>query len=100
VHPVTIVILVVVVLVLLAVPLVAGRRGVAGYERIVRCHAGHLFTSTVVPGASLKAVRLGFARFQRCPVGRHWTLVRTVDEASLTPQELEAAQSVHDAPLP
>jgi len=79
--------------------LLAARSG-PGTERIVRCGAGHLFTSTVIPGASLKAVRLGSVRFQRCPVGRHWAFVRRVDPASLTPDELASARSIHDVRIP
>ena len=71
-----------------------------GIERVVRCRAGHLFTSTVIPMASVKAVRLGAYRFQRCPVGRHWTLVRAVDPASLSADELARARSIHDVRVP
>jgi len=77
----------------------ASRSG-RGIERIVRCRSGHLFTSTVIPGASLKAVRLGVYRFQRCPVGRHWTLVRAVDPATLSPADLAQARSIHDVRIP
>jgi hypothetical protein len=35
----------------------------------VRCSAGHRFTAIWVPLASLKAVRLGWKRYQYCPVG-------------------------------
>jgi hypothetical protein len=89
---------VVLAIVLAAIALSLRRSG--GTERIVRCRAGHLFTSTVVPGASLKAIRLGTVRFQRCPVGQHWTLVGGVDVSTLTPDELAAARSVHDVRVP
>ncbi len=78
----------------------AARRGEDGLERIVRCRSGHLFTSTYVPGASIKAVRLWNRRLQWCPVGRHWTLVRTVPAATLTAEERAAARSVHDSRIP
>ncbi len=71
-----------------------------GVERIVRCSSGHLFTSTIVPGASFKAVRLGTIRFQRCPVGNHWTLVRQVDPSTLSGEEREAAARHHDVRIP
>lgn len=71
-----------------------------GVERIMRCRSGHLFTSTVVPGASLTAVRLGRWRFQRCPVGRHWTLVTWVDPSTLSAEELALAREHHDLPIP
>ncbi len=86
----------VVLIAVVAVLLVAGARSGDRFERIARCRSGHLFTSTVVPGASLKAVRLGRVRFQRCPVGNHWTLVGWVDPATLTPEELSRARAQHD----
>src|SRR5579884_537804 len=57
----------------------------------VRCSQGHLFRTTWVEGGSLKAVRLGpFLRFQRCPVGKHWALVRPVKESDLTDDDRRA----------
>jgi hypothetical protein len=88
--------IVVIVAVLIALQ---GRAG-GSFESIVRCRSGHLFTTTVIPGASVKAVRLGKVRFQRCPVGRHWTLVRRVDVSTLTAEEIAAARSVHDVRVP
>jgi hypothetical protein len=71
-----------------------------GFQRIARCNAGHYFTSTVVPGASLKAIRLGWVRFQKCPVGNHWAIVSWVDPASLTDEQRVQAQAYHDTPIP
>ena len=88
------------ILAVVVLALLLATRAGGGTERIVRCGAGHLFTSTVIPGASLKAVRLGSVRFQRCPVGRHWAFVRRVDPASLTPDELASARSIRDVRLP
>jgi hypothetical protein len=34
---------------------------------VVRCRRGHVFTTIWVPGASIKALRLGPWRVQRCP---------------------------------
>ncbi|MDA8295706.1 MAG: hypothetical protein M0004_03795 [Actinomycetota bacterium] len=67
---------------------------------IVECRAGHRFTTLWIPGASLKAVRLGFVRFQRCPVGAHWSIVKPVRADSLSEEELAAARGVHDRRLP
>jgi len=68
--------------------LVGWRRGfLFGAETIVRCRAGHLFTTLWVPGVSLKALRLGWWRLQRCPVGQHWTVVTPVRGDALTPEE-------------
>ena len=87
--------------IVLTAVLIAGRAQTgAGFERIVRCRAGHLFTTTLVPGVSLKAVRLWNVRFERCPVGRHWTTVTPVDVSTLTPEEIEAARSRHDIRIP
>ncbi|MBR7837498.1 hypothetical protein KDL01_29735 [Actinospica durhamensis] len=69
-------------------------------EVIARCSAGHLFTSTWVPFASFKAVRLGRKRFERCPVGKHWVMIEKVDPESLSPAELAEAAAHHDARLP
>lgn len=98
--PVTAAVVLLLLLLAVAVPVAVRRRRGVGLERLMRCRDGHLFASTVVPGASIKAVRLGNVRFQRCPVGRHWTLVREVDDASLTPSEREAARSTHDLRVP
>jgi hypothetical protein len=56
-------------------------------HRVVRCSRGHLFTTAWVPGASFTAVLLGNARYQRCPVGGHWALVRPVKDEDLTDEE-------------
>ncbi len=93
----------VVVVVALLLTFTAGARrrgyGVGGWT-IVRCRAGHLFTTLYVPGASLKAVRLGWYRFQRCPVGQHWALAAPVREADLTPEERAEAERNRDRPIP
>ena len=46
-----------------------------GGNTVVRCRRGHLFTTLWIPGASMKSIRLGWWRVQRCPVGNHWSLV-------------------------
>lgn len=71
-----------------------------GLNTVVRCRRGHLFTTIWIPGVKLKALDLGVARFQRCPVGGHWTLVTPVKESSLTAEELEAAHAMRDVPIP
>ena len=68
------------------VPLMRRGYGVGG-NVVVRCRDGHLFSTLWVPAASLKALRLGPWRVQRCPVGQHWTVVTPVDR-----QELDQAQ--------
>ena len=87
-------------IVAIALMLVGRAQSDGGFERIVRCRAGHLFTTTLVPGASLKAVRLWNVRFERCPVGRHWTIVAPVDVSALTADEIAAARSHHDIRVP
>jgi hypothetical protein len=49
---------------------------------------------------SLKAVRLWNVRFGRCPIGHHWTLVKPVDESTLSADELAAARAHHDLRIP
>ena len=73
---------------------------ILGLRTIVRCRQGHLFTTTWIPGASVKALRLGPWRLQRCPVGRHWSLVTPVAEDRLSESEREQARSVRDTVLP
>jgi hypothetical protein len=81
--------------------IVARRRGYPiGGQVVVRCRQGHLFTTLWVPGVSIKSIRLGWWRFQWCPVGRHWSLVQPVRTADLTPEEAQAAGSYHDARVP
>lgn len=77
---------------------IAKRRGYAGgtMHRVVRCSKGHVFTTVWLPGGSLKAVRLGWARFQRCPVGKHWSLVRPVRDYELTDEERRSAEKYRD----
>jgi hypothetical protein len=77
------------------------RRGYRlGGNVIVRCRSGHLFTTIWIPLASVKAARLGLWRFQRCPVGRHWSVVTPVRESMLTPEELREAQAARDVRIP
>lgn len=71
-----------------------------GGETIVRCRDGHLFTTIWVPGASLKAVRLGMVRWQRCPVGKHWSFVSPVRDADLTGTQRQFAEQHHDVRVP
>ena len=78
------------------------RRGyrLGGAHVVVRCRRGHLFTTIWIPGASLKSVRLGWWRLQRCPVGRHWSLVTPVRQTDLTDDERRSASEHRDIPIP
>ena len=67
---------------------------------IVRCQSGHLFTTTWIPFISFKAIRLGLIRFQRGPVGNHWTLVTPVRESELTDEERLTASQYSDGNIP
>jgi hypothetical protein len=80
---------------------VARRRGYPlGGNVVVRCHKGHIFTTIWVPLASLKAIRLGWWRLQRCPVGKHWALVRPVRTADLTDAQRRSASEHRDVRIP
>jgi hypothetical protein len=80
---------------------VARRRGYSlGGAVAVRCLRGHLFTTVWVPGASLKALKLGWWRLQWCPVGHHLSLVRPVKASALDADEREFAAAHRDLPLP
>ncbi len=71
-----------------------------GGNVVVRCRQGHLFTTIWIPAASVKSLRLGWWRFQRCPVGHHWTIVTPVREAELSEQARRLASEHHDVRLP
>jgi hypothetical protein len=80
---------------------VARRRGyLIGAKTVVRCLNGHLFTTLWIPGGSLKAVRLGWWRWQRCPVGKHWSLITPVNVASLSEGDRQLAAQNRDVPIP
>ena len=67
-----------------------------GGNTVVRCRQGHLFTTLWIPGVKLKAIDLGVARIQHCPVGRHWSLVVPVREADLSEDERHFAAEHRD----
>jgi hypothetical protein len=66
----------------------------------VRCRQGHLFSTIWIPGASVKALRLGLWRVQRCPVGRHWSIVSPVRVAELSARDRRRASTHRDIRLP
>jgi hypothetical protein len=71
-----------------------------GPNTIVRCRRGHLSTSIWIPGVSLKSIRLGWWRIQRCPVGPHWSIVVPVRDADLTEAEQQLAAEQRDIRIP
>jgi hypothetical protein len=86
---------------LAAATIVARRRGYnIGGNVVVRCRKGHLFTTLWIPGVKLKALDLGVARLQHCPVGRHWSLVTPVRDSDLSDEEKQFARDHHDAWIP
>jgi hypothetical protein len=76
------------------------RSGRLGGNVVVRCSRGHLFTTIWIPGGSLKSLRFGWWRYQRCPVGHHWSFVTPVKAVELTEQERRAASETHDLRVP
>ena len=91
----------IVVGVITGVTLIARRLGYnLGGNTVVRCRQGHLFTTIWIPGVKLKELDLVVARVQRCPVGKHWSLVVPVRESELTEGELQFAKAHHDVPIP
>jgi hypothetical protein len=76
------------------------RSGRFGGNVVARCRQGHLFTTIWIPGASVKSLRLGWWRVQRCPVGHHWSLVRPVRKSRLTEEERREAEERRDIRLP
>jgi hypothetical protein len=71
-----------------------------GRNVIVRCQSGHLFTTTWIPGGSVKSLRFLWWRVQRCPVGRHWTVITPVRESDLNAWQRRSAHRHRDTPLP
>ncbi len=71
-----------------------------GLRTIVRCNRGHLFTTIWIPGASVKSLRLGPWRVQRCPVGRHWAIVTPAQVSKLSESARDDARAHHDTFLP
>jgi hypothetical protein len=67
---------------------------------VVRCRQGHLFRTLWIPGVSVKSIRLGWWRIQRCPVGRHWSLVTPVKESELSRRQRLAADRHRDVRIP
>ncbi len=81
----------------------AGRkRGYSGMggDTIVRCSRGHLFTTLWIVGSSVKAVRLGARRYQRCPVCEKWRIVVPVPDDELTDEDRRVAAAHHDTKFP
>jgi hypothetical protein len=76
------------------------RAGRPGGNVVVRCRSGHLYTTIWIPGISAKALRLGWWRVQRCPVGHHWSLVTPVRESELTEDERRLARGQRDLRIP
>ena len=76
------------------------RSGRLGGSLIVRCRRGHLFSTIWLPAASVKSLRLGFWRVQRCPVGGHWSLVAPVRASELTGRQRARAERAKDVRLP
>jgi hypothetical protein len=93
--------------IVVTIGVIAGGTAVArllGYKLggnvVVRCRQGHVFTTLWIPGVKLKSLDLVVARVQRCPVGKHWSLVVPVREADLTEGERKFAKEHHDLRIP
>ena len=71
-----------------------------GGNVVVRCRKGHLFTTIWIPAASMKSLRLGWWRLQRCPVDHHWSLVTPVNQADLTDEQKRVASKNRDIRIP
>jgi hypothetical protein len=76
------------------------RAGRPGGNVVVRCRDGHVYTTIWIPGVSVKSVRLGPWRIQRCPVGGHWSIVTPVRESDLRPWQRRSARAHKDIRVP
>jgi hypothetical protein len=83
-----------VVILRLLVARARSRPTVAG-KVVVRCSSGHVFTTTWSSFASITSNRLGGSRYQRCPVGHHWALVKRVNNSDLTDEERRVTGTDH-----
>ena len=93
--------LVVIVVIVVTATLRSQRRGYRfGSDVIVRCREGHVFTTIWIPGVSFKAIKLGWIRFQHCPVGNHWTFVTPIADDDLTEEDRVLAAQYRDTPIP
>jgi hypothetical protein len=93
--------------IVVTVGVIAGGTAVArllGYKLgtnvVVRCRQGHVFSTIWIPGVKVKALDLVVARVQRCPVGKHWSLVVPVREKDLTEGERQFAKEHRDIRVP
>jgi hypothetical protein len=71
-----------------------------GTDVVVRCRQGHLFTTIWLPGASLKSLKLGWWRYQWCPVGHHLSFVTPVRDSGLSEEEERIARQTKDIRIP
>ena len=67
---------------------------------IVRCSRGAVFETVWVPWVSLKSIRLGPRRLQRCPIHRRWELVAPVDPTMLSAGDRTDAARYPAGPIP
>ena len=86
-------------LVIETIPIWRHGYGIGG-NVVVRCRKGHLFTTIWLLGASVKSLRLGSRRFQHCPVGHHWSMVKLVRESELSAKERRKAAEHKDIRIP
>jgi len=68
-----------------------------GSRTVVKCSGGGYYETIWVPLVSLKAIRLGAKRFQRCPIHRKWEMTQRVRDDELTPQIRQAAAQYRDS---
>jgi hypothetical protein len=71
-----------------------------GTNVVVRCRQGHVYSTIWIPGVKLKSLDFVVARYQRCPVGKHWSLAVPVRDAQLTEGERQFARQHHDVRIP
>jgi hypothetical protein len=71
-----------------------------GGRLVVRCRQGHLFRTIWIPGVTVKGLRLGWSRLQRCPVGPHWSIVTPVPESELSARQRRAVGPRVDTWIP
>lgn len=62
-------------------------------ERIFRCSDGHLFVVKSALKLVFTSAHFGASKYLRCPVDHHWRMAAPVVSATLSEEQITAAQA-------
>lgn len=60
------------------------------YSKVMKCRRGHVYRIGAGRG-TFAALHLGNGHFERCPVGKHWGISRSVDPMELDDEQHTSA---------